>query len=210
MSTYKFSADFYMKRTGAILSKAHQSALRAAADRSRMHMSTQRTKGRPKSRHAPNARSRQRRQPIRGRYPVLPPIGDGASWCNDPYQLTGQPPLMIPAMAYPVVPFHHQVLSPSTMPVNAFPHIPQPYAAAMSTVPTSTLVYYTPPFPAVPYQWMWTEPNSMITELATDLENDEGSGSCSDEDESTHFIQQGMLHPDTAVCSSKKVSMSKQ
>ena len=170
----------------------------------------QRTKDgrtRTKSRHAPNARSRQRRlplQPIRGRYPVLPPIGIGgdASWSSDPYQLTSPPPIMIPTMAYPVVPFHHQVLSPSTMPVNAFP--PQPYAAAMSTVPTSTLVYYAPPFPAAPYQWMWTEPNRTITELATDQENDDGSGSCSEEEESTqsiHFIQQGMLYPDTMVCS---------
>lgn len=162
-------------------------------------MSTRRSKD---TRSRPKSRGHQRRlqlQPLRGRYPVLPPIG-GTSWPSDPYQPACQQTIMIPAaMAYPMLPLH-QALPPSTMPMpmNTFPP-GQPYAA-MSSVPTSTLVYYSPPFPVLPYPWLWMEPNSMITELPTDdhINDNETFESCCDDSE--HRLQRDISCPDPMVC----------
>lgn len=105
-------------------------------------MSTDTGRSRPRRKNTPNARSRGRKrlqlQPFRGRYPVLPPVGQ--SW--PVYPLPAGQNFIIPTPAYPT-PQMIPAYNPQTaMPFNVLQSQQPPYCTV--TVPTSMMCYYAP------------------------------------------------------------------
>ena len=156
-------------------------------------MSTDRARGRsrPRRRNTPNARSRgQRRlqlQPFRGRYPVLPPVGQ--SW-PAVYPLPAGQNFIIPTPAFPI-PQMMPAYNPQTaMPFNAFQAQQPPYCV---TVPTSMTCYYAP----MP-MCEWAEPTEAIKEVLPEQVSGE------DIEQSTEnllpHVQQTILYYDPMVC----------
>ena len=191
-------ADFLNKAV-LFLIKAHQQAA-ASCTHVGAPMSTDRGKSRPKRRNTPNARARgQRRlqlQPVRGRYPVLPPVGQ--SWPIYPTP-AGQN-FIIPTTAYPM-PLISQMMAynpQTTMHMNMFQALQPPYV----TVPTSML--YCAPMPLCEL----AEPtNDVIAEVLPDL-TEQGSGEEIEQasEDMLPSIQQTILYYDPMVCKSMHIS----
>lgn len=120
-------------------------------------MSGDRNKSRPTRRNTPNARSHDQRrlqlQPVRGRYPVLPPVGQ--SW--PVYPVLGGQNFIIPTPTYPMPQMMpaYNCTTQTAIPFNVFQAQQQPYVA----IPTSMVCYYAP---MSAYEWT---SNQAITEV---------------------------------------------